>query len=315
MTRESNLELLNNIFNNCEKGKLLDKYEKLNGETKIKFICNKCEKEENKSFDRIKHLGPYCKKCIMKERKEKIEQTMLDKYGVKNANDIPGVKEKMKETRNINYTKEEQKDLLKKCHEGSKKRWENYRSQFRPFLDTLKKEGKANCKYCNKEKTIDRFQKYKSDYTNEELYEVKCYDCKNKKREIIRETKQYTVEEFLKYLLADTKNRNDTKHNKRKDEKYKQFDLTHEYLIEIWNRQNGKCFYSGRDMIYNYSKKDFNYLNYNPEKASIDRIDSSKGYIQNNIVLCCAMANSMKMDLPYEEFKKWIKDINNNINK
>lgn len=314
MATKLNLDLLNNIFSKCEKGKLLEKYEKLNKSTKIKFICDDCEKEDNKSFYRIKDLGPYCKKCIMNKRKEKLENTMLEKYGVKNANDIPGTKEKIKETKDKKYSKEQQKIFLKKCHEGSKKRWEDYRNSFRPFLDKLKKEGKGICKYCNEEKNIDKFQKYNSKYTGEELYDNKCYDCKYKEKSENKENKRYTVEDFLKYLLADTKNRNDTKHNKRKDDKYKDFNLTHEYLIELWNKQNGKCAYSGRDMIYNYSKKDYNYLNYNPEKVSIDRIDSSKGYIKDNIVLCCAITNTMKMDLPFEEFKKWINDIHNNLN-
>jgi hypothetical protein len=69
-------------------------------------------------------------------------------------------------------------------------------------------------------------------------------------------------------------------------------------------------------MVYNYSKKDYSIekYNYNPEKASIDRIDSSKGYIKDNIVLCCARANTIKMDLSLEDLKIWIKDINNTIN-
>jgi hypothetical protein len=314
MNKQSNLDLLNNIFNKCEKGKLLEKYEKLNKNTKVHFICDDCEKEDSKSFDRIKDLGPYCKKCIMNKRKEKLEKTMLEKYGVKNANDMPGTKEKIKETKDKKYTKEQQEDFLKKCHEGSKKRWENYRNQFRPFLDVLKKEGKAICKYCNEEKTIDKFQKYISNYTKEELYDIKCYDCKYKEKSENKENKRYTVEEFLLCIFKDKKNANDTRNNKRKDDKFKEFNLTHEYLIELWNKQNGKCAYSGRNMIYNYSKKDYNYLNYNPEKVSIDRIDSSKGYIQGNIVLCCIMSNIMKMDLPYEEFKKWINDIHKNIN-
>lgn len=314
MSNPTNLDLLNNIFNKCEKGKLLEKYETLTKDTKVYFICEECEKEDSKCFYRIIALGPYCKKCIMNKRREKVEKTMLEKYGVKNANDIPGIKEIMKETKNKNYTEEQQKEFLKKCHEGSKKRWKNYRNQSRPFIDTLTKEGKAICKFCNDEKNIDRFQKYKSKHTNEDLYDTKCYDCKYKDKDDKKENKKYTVEGFLKCLLADKKNENCTRNNKRKDDKFKEFNITHKYLIELWNKQNGKCAYSGRDMVYNYAKKDYNYLNYNPEKVSIDRIDSSIGYIQGNIILCCVMSNIMKLNLPLEEFKKWIKDIDTTIN-
>jgi hypothetical protein len=315
MTRQTNLDLLNIIFSKCEKGKLIGEYKTLSKDTKVTFTCDKCENEETKGFERINDSGPYCKKCVMKERKEKIEKTLLEKYGVKNANDITGIKDKIKDIKNQRYTKEQQEKFLEKCHEGSKKRWEEYRNEKRPFLYLLKKEGKAKCKYCNEEKNIDRFQKYKSDYTSEELYEIKCYDCKYKDRAIKLENKKFTIEEFLLYLFKDCKTAN--KNRKRsKLEKFKVFDITHEDLIEEWNKQNGKCFYSGRNMVYNYSKKDYSTekYNYNPEKASIDRIDSSKGYIKGNIVLCCARANTIKMDLSFDDFKDWIKDINNTIN-
>jgi len=310
MSKPSNFDLLNAIFDDCENGSLLEQYDTVRKDTKVKFKCDKCNNEDSKCFYRIIEAGPYCKKCIMKERKAKLEKTMMDRYGVKNANDIPGIKEKMKATKDAKYTKEEQKNFLKKCHEGSKKRWEKYRNEFRPFLDTLKKDGKAICKHCNEEKAKERFQKYKSHYTNEELYEIKCYDCRYKEKSEIKENKKYTVEAFLKCLLADTKNRNDCK----KTTKFSNFEITHEDLISLWKKQDGKCCYSGRNMVYNYSKKNYLTQNYNPEKASIDRIDSSKGYLKDNIVLCCARANTIKMDLSLDELQKWIYDINKTLN-
>ena len=93
MTRQTNLDLLNIIFSKCEKGKIIGEYESLSKDTKVTFTCDKCENEETKGFSNIKICGPFCKKCVMKERKEKIEKTLLEKYGVKNANDIPGINE------------------------------------------------------------------------------------------------------------------------------------------------------------------------------------------------------------------------------
>lgn len=38
----------------------------------------------------------------------------------------------------------------------------------------------------------------------------------------------------------------------------------------------------------------------------IDRLDSSKGYVDGNVVPCCSDCNRAKMDVPYGEFKSWI---------
>ena len=45
----------------------------------------------------------------------------------------------------------------------------------------------------------------------------------------------------------------------------------------------------------------------------IDRIDSSKGYIQGNVVPCCSICNWMKNSLPVEEFYNHIDKIYNFI--
>jgi hypothetical protein len=303
-------KLLNEIFINCKKGKLLKNYENINRDIIIEFSCDDCAKETSKRFERIKKLGPYCKSCIFKKRINKTKETFIEKYGVSNMNELPGMKERIKETKNKKYTKEEQKKFLEKCHEGSKKRWEEYRKKDQPFLESLKKNGKSICKFCNEEKNIDRFQKYSSTYTNQELYDLKCYDCKNKSRIERIENKQLTIplEDYLEILLKSSNER--IKQNK----KIKEFSINIEDLKEIWNKQDGKCYYSGRKMKYNFSRKELPKLKSHPEKVSIDRLDSNKGYIKDNIVLCCLMANTMKFDTSLEEFKKWIYDINNTIN-
>ena len=44
----------------------------------------------------------------------------------------------------------------------------------------------------------------------------------------------------------------------------------------------------------------------NRSSVSIDRLDNSKGYIDGNVVLCCAAVNIMKNDLELTEFKELI---------
>ena len=41
---------------------------------------------------------------------------------------------------------------------------------------------------------------------------------------------------------------------------------------------------------------------YNSYVVSVDRVDSNKGYLKDNVVLCCDSVNTMKMKLDTKEF-------------
>ena len=47
---------------------------------------------------------------------------------------------------------------------------------------------------------------------------------------------------------------------------------------------------------------------------SVDRIDNNKWYEKGNIALCCSFVNKMKNNITLDEFKSFIKDINNKLN-
>ena len=47
---------------------------------------------------------------------------------------------------------------------------------------------------------------------------------------------------------------------------------------------------------------------------SVDRIDNNKWYEKGNISLCCSFVNKMKNNITLDEFKSFIKDINNKLN-
>lgn len=84
-------------------------------------------------------------------------------------------------------------------------------------------------------------------------------------------------------------------------------DLTLDQLVELWNKQDGKCAISGVEMSYKRNKRQHNMSN-----CSIDRIDSSGVYTINNIQLVCWIVNRMKGENTTEELIKWCNYIINN---
>jgi hypothetical protein len=77
------------------------------------------------------------------------------------------------------------------------------------------------------------------------------------------------------------------------------FDLTAQFLWEKLQNQNSKCAISGLDISLD-------------KNASVDRIDSSKGYVTTNVWWVHKDVNKMKMDLSLDYFLKMCKIIAQN---
>ena len=81
------------------------------------------------------------------------------------------------------------------------------------------------------------------------------------------------------------------------------FNLTTEYLKKLWESQDGKCKYSGR--ILGTIGDGF-------DSPSIDRIDSSKGYVEGNVQWLCWGVNNMKSNMTEDFFLSLCKTIGGN---
>lgn len=89
--------------------------------------------------------------------------------------------------------------------------------------------------------------------------------------------------------------------------RYKDVDVTINDLVEQWEKQRGVCPYTGFQLVLpengNINKIDFFH------RASLDRIDSSKGYVVGNIQYISTPINLMKQSQSDESVRKFLREI------
>ncbi len=82
--------------------------------------------------------------------------------------------------------------------------------------------------------------------------------------------------------------------------KHVSYDLTKEYLVNLYTLQKGKCFYTDLELVWEQG------LGCTRNTLSFDKLIPEKGYTKGNIVLCTFKANTIKSDLTMEEIKQWL---------
>ena len=87
--------------------------------------------------------------------------------------------------------------------------------------------------------------------------------------------------------------------------RFKKVDIDLEYLKYLWESQNGICPYTGIHLtLPTYVNHDFFFT-----CASLDRIDSSKGYVKGNVQFITLPINLMKSTKSDAEIKRFLKQI------
>jgi hypothetical protein len=152
-------------------------------------------------------------------------------------------------------------------------------------LQVIKNYKDRICNICFKEKCIDGRKLCK-----------KCYNIEHVKWEQIK-LEENPIEYRIYNIFYAIK--------KRKEKYKEKLDFDWKYLLELYHKQNGKCYYTNRDMIATnkFSAKK------QSDSISVDRIDSTKGYSKDNIVLCTWWANDAKCRLCEKEFYERCKSI------
>jgi len=162
------------------------------------------------------------------------------------------------------------------------------------------------CTRCNKEKEYELFDKKAQDKsTGRKSW---CKECCAKHAKTVwnagkRDTDHGALSAspymFLKHWLINVKKPNTKVRRHPVDP-----NLDLEDLLELWEKQNGKCAQTGIQMTHlkGSGKVDTN--------VSVDRINNNiKMYTKDNIQLVCYRYNMMKHQMNENDLKTWCKVI------
>jgi len=156
-------------------------------------------------------------------------------------------------------------------------------------LEKAIENGNYICRVCENELplTSEYFSVRSENITG---FQNTCKKCKS------NHTQKHRVRKAIKDDVNDVlQSRLVTARSRCKSTQY-EFNITLEDLKELWDKQKGKCAISGIEMTHKMNSGKIR------TNVSLDRIDSSKGYIQGNVQLVCHIINGMKSDLEYNEF-------------
>lgn len=160
------------------------------------------------------------------------------------------------------------------------------------------------CKKCEKLLPISNFSKNKNESDG---FFYRCKSCENvRKKQFyyngyneVMSKKQPLRREYSKTYFNNMsifKLRYRTSKQRAKKMGW-DFNITTDYLIELYENQKGLCYISGVELSLE---------KHSPKTISIDRIDSTKGYIVGNVALCTDFINRSKSNYTIDEFKELI---------
>jgi hypothetical protein len=172
----------------------------------------------------------------------------------------------------------------------------SYKKRKRTKFEQYNLEGNLICYKCNEYKPETEFDINPNRWFRNNR-DYRCKECKKQQR-LKRLITNRGKQDLDRLLLERYLGAKDRAKNKNLD-----FNLTLDFLKYLWNKQCGKCALSNIDMTSVF------FSGRVPTNVSIDRIDSNKGYIMDNIQLVCMACNQMKNDLTKEELYKFCKNI------
>ena len=169
------------------------------------------------------------------------------------------------------------------------------------------------CKHCGVVKPLEVFVKNKN---CKEGRTNRCQDCevlwrkqyyKTNRQKITKRNADYRVDNGMWYNKS-------LEHRLRyviqlgigrAKKKQIAWNLSLEFLMQLWEKQGGICVYSGVPLSYEDN---------HPHTVSLDRIDSSKGYTEDNVQFVCTIVNYVKQRFDEGVFFDFCKSVTQHSN-
>ena len=152
------------------------------------------------------------------------------------------------------------------------------------------------CHKCGKFLPVTEFGS-SDHYPYRDNHDARCRNCRTKRAN--ERKKEYSKDVSLTKVLQ-------MRFLAARDRSKKQnlpFNITKEYLKELWDKQNGKCAISGIEMTFGQCNGRI------PTNVSIDQINHKNGYTIGNVQLVCMAVNQMKSDMLMEDLYRFCKAI------
>lgn len=166
--------------------------------------------------------------------------------------------------------------------------------------------GKNFCIECHR----DYNNRYRESHRDElKVRHRESYQRDKKKRQAaVRAANQRSPEAFIRNLLHSIIKRcNQAKvGNHKLNPVCLNIDITYDYIVELYNKHDGRCAITGIKMTHEFGDM---------KSISIDRIDSSIGYLKPNVQLVCQAVNLAKRERSQNdviEFFKAVVDVRTN---
>lgn len=228
--------------------------------------CINCDqfKEVSEFYIFKSGLSSYCKECCKARSRRNNEQYKENGRICKSR---------------AKYSPEE----LKQRRKENVKRWHQKRTEENKNRETA---SEKMCLRCDQVLPAALFKKRSYNVDGLALACSQCEYQRDKQSEAVRKTDRWWV-----YMYAAI--------SRRAKDKGEESDITKEFLKELFEKQNGLCYWFGIPLIPTAENR-------HPQKPSLDRVDRAKGYTQDNVVLACHAANMGRNSSTFQQFTDFV---------